>query len=404
MSYETYRVTDLIDEIAMGPFGSNIKVSCFVDSGVPVLNGSNLEGFSLSEKAFRFVTKEKADSLNKANAHRGDIVITHRGTLGQIVFIPQDSRYDRYVISQSQFRVRCNDKVLPEYLVYYFHTPLGQHKLLSNASQVGVPALARPSSTFQQIEVELPELSIQKRVVEIITTIQKKIENNQELNDNLQQQAAALFESWFVNYDPWDGVQPSEWENAPLGSFVEIKRGGSPRPIQDFLSDSGLRWLKISDVTSLSSPFVLEIKEHIKEEGLRKTVFLHAGELVLSNSATPGIPKILDVDTCIHDGWLYFPKSELSKYYLYLFFKHIRKELVALGNGSVFTNLKTDILKAFPATKADESTLKEFDALVTPLFDAMLNADRENFKLAAMRDALLPKLMSSEIDVSEVEL
>ena len=404
MSYETYRVTDLIDEIAMGPFGSNIKVSCFVDSGVPVLNGSNLEGFSLSEKAFRFVTKEKADSLNKANAHRGDIVITHRGTLGQIVFIPQDSRYDRYVISQSQFRVRCNDKVLPEYLVYYFHTPIGQHKLLSNASQVGVPALARPSSTFQQIEVELPELSIQKRVVEIITTIQKKIENNQELNDNLQQQAAALFESWFVNYDPWDGVQPSEWENAPLGSFVEIKRGGSPRPIQDFLSDSGLRWLKISDVTSLSSPFVLEIKEHIKEEGLRKTVFLHAGELVLSNSATPGIPKILDVDTCIHDGWLYFPKSELSKYYLYLFFKHIRKELVALGNGSVFTNLKTDILKAFPATKADEATLKEFDALVTPLFDAMLNADRENFKLAAMRDALLPKLMSSEIDVSEVEL
>ena len=404
MSYETYRVTDLIDEIAMGPFGSNIKVSCFVDSGVPVLNGSNLEGFSLSEKAFRFVTKEKADSLNKANAHRGDIVITHRGTLGQIVFIPQDSRYDRYVISQSQFRVRCNDKVLPEYLVYYFHTPIGQHKLLSNASQVGVPALARPSSTFQQIEVELPELSIQKRVVEIITTIQKKIENNQELNDNLQQQAAALFESWFVNYDPWDGVQPSEWENAHLGSFVEIKRGGSPRPIQDFLSDSGLRWLKISDVTSLSSPFVLEIKEHIKEEGLRKTVFLHAGELVLSNSATPGIPKILDVDTCIHDGWLYFPKSELSKYYLYLFFKHIRKELVALGNGSVFTNLKTDILKAFPATKADESTLKEFDALVTPLFDAMLNADRENFKLAAMRDALLPKLMSSEIDVSEVEL
>lgn len=185
MGYETYRIADLIDEIAMGPFGSNIKVSCFVDSGVPVLNGSNLEGFSLSEKTFRYVTRKKADSLNKANAHRGDIVITHRGTLGQIVFIPQDSKYDRYVISQSQFRVRCNDKVLPEYLVYYFHTPIGQHKLLSNASQVGVPALARPSSTFQQIEVVLPELSIQKCVVEIISTIQKKIVNNKELNDNL---------------------------------------------------------------------------------------------------------------------------------------------------------------------------------------------------------------------------
>lgn len=253
---------------------------------------------------------------------------------------------------------------------------------------------------IMQYEVPCFDHETQLRIGKLLRSIDARITVNKKINDNLQQQAAALFESWFVNYDPWDGVQPSEWENAPLGSFVEIKRGGSPRPIQDFLSDSGLRWLKISDVTSLSSPFVLEIKE----EGLRKTVFLHAGELVLSNSATPGIPKILDVDTCIHDGWLYFPKSELSKYYLYLFFKHIRKELVALGNGSVFTNLKTDILKAFPATKADESTLKEFDALVTPLFDAMLNADRENFKLAAMRDALLPKLMSSEIDVSEVEL
>ena len=294
------------------------------------------------------------------------------------------------------------EKVNPKYVKYYCRSK--QYNDWVQSFNTGSTRGNINAQTFGNMEIPLPERKQQDYLVSILEPIDEKIKNNKQVNDNLQQQAAALFESWFVNYDPWDGVQPSEWENAPLGSFVEIKRGGSPRPIQDFLSDSGLRWLKISDVTSLSSPFVLEIKEHIKEEGLRKTVFLHAGELVLSNSATPGIPKILDVDTCIHDGWLYFPKSELSKYYLYLFFKHIRKELVALGNGSVFTNLKTDILKAFPATKADEATLKEFDALVTPLFDAMLNADRENFKLAAMRDALLPKLMSSEIDVSEVEL
>lgn len=259
-------------------------------------------------------------------------------------------------------------------------------------------------NVLETLKLPLPPYDEQKKIAAILSALDEKIATNRAINDNLQQQAAALFESWFVDYNPWSGIQPSEWTNAPLGTFVEIKRGGSPRPIQDYLSDSGLRWLKISDVTSLSSPFVLEIKEHIKEEGLKKTVFLHAGELVLSNSATPGIPKILDVDTCIHDGWLYFPKSELSKYYLYLFFKHIRKELVSLGNGSVFTNLKTDILKAFPATKADKVTLKKFDAVVSPLFDAMLNADRENLKLATMRDSLLPKLMSGEIDVSAVQL
>ena len=321
-------------------------------------------------------------------------VITGRyGTIGEVFYAAEDFWPLNTTLFVEDFH--GNDAKF----IYYFLKTLEWSKFTSASA---VPGINR--NTVHKETVSLPDIETQRIIASTLSMLDEKIKTNTEINDNLQQQAAALFESWFVNYDPWDGVQPSEWENAPLGSFVEIKRGGSPRPIQDFLSDSGLRWLKISDVTSLSSPFVLEIKEHIKEEGLRKTVFLHAGELVLSNSATPGIPKILDVDTCIHDGWLYFPKSELSKYYLYLFFKHIRKELVALGNGSVFTNLKTDILKTFPATKADESTLKEFDALVTPLFDAMLNADRENFKLAAMRDALLPKLMSSEIDVSEVEL
>lgn len=185
MRFEAVRIADLISEISMGPFGSNIKVECFVDKGIPVLNGSNLEGFALKENAFRYVTEEKADSLGRANAHRGDVVITHRGTLGQIVFIPDESLYDRYVISQSQFRVRCNGRVLPEYLVYYFHTRTGQHKLLSNASQVGVPALARASTTFQALEIEVPDMETQRRIVGLLETIRRKIELNNAINNNL---------------------------------------------------------------------------------------------------------------------------------------------------------------------------------------------------------------------------
>ena len=405
MMFNEIELSSVITDIAAGPFGSNLKVSCFVPYGFPIIDGANLKGFKVTDNLTKFVTEEKARSLSRSIARRGDVIITISGTLGQIAYIPDDSMFEEYLCSQRQFRVSFDSsRVYVPYLVFYFHTNEGQGKILSFANQTGVPALSQPLKNFRKIRIQLPSYTEQRRIASVIEAINYKIECNQKVNDNLQQQAAALFESWFVNYEPWDGNQPSGWTNAPLGSFVEIKRGGSPRPIQNFLSDSGLRWLKISDVTSLSSPFVLEIKEHIKEEGLRKTVYLHAGELVLSNSATPGIPKILDVDTCIHDGWLYFPKSELSKYYLYLFFKHIRKELVSLGNGSVFTNLKTDILKAFPATKADETTLKEFDALVAPLFDAMLNADRENFKLATMRDVLLPKLMSGEIDVSGIQL
>lgn len=290
-----------------------------------------------------------------------------------------------------------------DYLYYLVCSPFVRD--IAIKSMVGSSGRQRvQTDVVKNIEIDLPSLDDQRKIGALLKSLDDKIAVNNVINENLQQQASALFESWFVNYDPWDGEMPSTWEKAPLGTFAEIKRGGSPRPIQDFLSDSGLRWLKISDVTSLKSPFILEIKEHIKPEGLKKTVFLKAGELVLSNSATPGIPKILDVDSCIHDGWLYFPKSQLSKYYLYLFFKHIRKELVALGNGSVFTNLKTDILKAFPAVKADADTLTAFDSIAMPLFDTMLNLDRENAHLIAMRDALLPKLMIGEIDLSEIQL
>lgn len=185
MKYKTYKIADLIEEIAMGPFGSNIKVECFVDEGIPVLNGSNLNGFFLKEEAFRYVTEEKANSLGRANAHRGDIVVTHRGTLGQIVCIPETSKHDRYVISQSQFRVKCNEKVVPDYLVYYFHTKIGQHKLLSNASQVGVPALARATTTFQKIDVEIPDVETQRKIVSVLNTIEDKIEINSMINNNL---------------------------------------------------------------------------------------------------------------------------------------------------------------------------------------------------------------------------
>ena len=170
-------------------------------------------------------------------------------------------------------------------------------------------------------------------------------------------------------------MQPSEWQNTNLGKLVEIKRGGSPRPIKDYLSHSGLRWLKISDVTGLNSPFVLEIKEHIKKEGLSKTVFLKKGALILSNSATPGIPKILDVDSCIHDGWLYFSKSELSKYY-----GVTTDTLLGLSEGEELDTEKA-IRSAFIGLDRKEAVLKAFEierAIIPAIFDTVAGVDDVN--------------------------
>lgn len=256
----------------------------------------------------------------------------------------------------------------------------------------------------KDFDIDIPSIETQKKIVGILSNIDEKIGLNNAINNNLEQQAMALFKSWFIDYEPFDRQVPTTWKCGVLGDFVEIKRGGSPRPIQNFLSDSGLHWLKISDATGISSPFINEIKEYIIEEGLKKTVFLKAGSLVLSNSATPGLPKILDIDTCIHDGWLYFPSSKFSNEYLYLYFKHIRDNLVALGNGSVFTNLKTDILKNYPTNLPTDEVLNEFDEIIKPIFSMILSKTRESKRLTEIRDTLLPRLMSGELDVSDIDL
>ena len=252
--------------------------------------------------------------------------------------------------------------------------------------------------------VSLPPLEVQKKIAGVLGALDDKIELNNKINQNLEAQAQALFKSWFIDFEPFGGKMPDDWKIGKLGNFIEIKRGGSPRPIQNYISTSGLKWLKISDATSEISPYILTIKEYIKPEGLSKTVKLDAGSLVLSNSATPGIPKILDIESCIHDGWLYFPKSSFSNEYLYLLFKYIRNDLISLGNGSVFTNLKTDILKNFGIVIPSISALNDFNKIIVSVFALIRKNRREIKNLIELRDTLLPKLMSGEINVNSIKI
>ena len=199
------------------------------------------------------------------------------------------------------------------------------------------------------------------------------------------------------------GEIPEGWKCQELQELVTVKRGGSPRPIQDFIVDNGFPWVKISDATATDSPFLLETKEFIKEEGLSKTVYLKKGSLILSNSATPGLPKFLELDACIHDGWLYFPKiTVINQNYMYLLFLHLKRKIVQQGSGSVFTNLKTDILKEQLLPVAPKSILSKFSEANDLLFEKIRRNTIEIQTLTQLRDTLLPKLMSGELRVENI--
>lgn len=348
----------------------------------------------------RYLSQETYDTWFRAHPKPGDILFVNKGTPGRVCMVPD---IVDFCIAQDMIALRVDDKkIYNKYLFAVLRSWEIQQQVYNTSVGDVIPHFKK--QFMNQLLIPLPERKVQEAIGDLYYLLSYKIDFNARINDNLEQQAQALFKSWFLDYDPWRGIVPNSWVNGKLGDFADIKRGGSPRPIQEYLSESGLRWLKISDVTSLQTPFVIDIKDHIIEEGLKKTVFLKAGSLVLSNSATPGVPKILDVDSCIHDGWLYFPESKYSKEYLYLYFKYIRQQLVNLSNGSVFNNLKTDILKGYPTILPDDETLKRFDDVVQPMFLQMQNLTRESHKLADTRDIILPQLMSGKLDVSNIDI
>ena len=234
-AFQTCRIADIAEKVAMGPFGSNIKVETFVPAGVPIISGAHLKGFYLEENDFNFITEEHAQRLKNSIVYPGDIIFTHAGNVGQVAMIPYNCHYPFYMISQRQFYLRCNkEKVLPEYLTYYFHSHEGQGKLLSNVSQVGVPSIAQPSSFLKTIEVPLPSLEIQRRIVNILDSFTKKIEVNNQINRNLEEQAKAIFKSWFVDFEPFKdgefveselGMIPKGWNVESLSSIAKYING-----------------------------------------------------------------------------------------------------------------------------------------------------------------------------------
>lgn len=385
---KNYLIKDLISEISMGPFGSNIKVECFVDDGIPVLNGSNLDGFVLKEDSFRYVTEEKADSLGKANAHKGDVVITHRGTLGQIIFIPENSKYDRYVISQSQFRVKCNEKILPQYLVYYFHTKIGQYKLLSNASQVGVPALARASTTFQKIDIDVPSVEVQSKIVDLLEVLRKKIELNHKISMNLEQQAFSLYKSMFTSDNQPNGV---------LSDIADITMGQSPSG-DSLNEENGTVFYQGRTDFGFRFPSVRLYTTEPKRMAVKNDV-------LLSVRAPVGDINVAIEDCCIGRGLAAIHSKNNRQSFVYYTTKSLYRVFDMFnGEGTVFGSINKAALNSMPIYIPDEKEIDTFEELVSPMDKMILENHNENVKLQKIRDGLLPKLMSGEIDLTDIDI
>ena len=406
---KSYKLSEVTTKIGSGatPRGGN---EAYKKVGISLIRSQNVLDFKFSTDGLAFIDDEQASKLNNVTIAENDVLLNITGdSVARVCKVPKTLLPAR--VNQHVAIVRANINLLDaNYLKYSLLENTNKSILLTLAS-AGATRNALTKGMIEDFELKLPPLPEQKAIASILSTIDDKIENNLAINKTLEDMAMALYKHWFVDFGPFQdgefvdsklGPIPKGWEIKRLDEIIEIKRGGSPRPIQDFMAEKGLPWLKISDATASNSPFLYSTKEFIKKEGLRKTVLIKSGSIILSNSATPGLPIFIEFDTCVHDGWLHFPKiNRFNRYILYLLFLDIKEHLIQQGNGSVFTNLKTDILKSQLIKLPDINIENDFSNQIAPWFEEIRNNTEENLKLSKLRDTLLPKLISGEVRLKE---
>lgn len=382
--------------------------------GYRALSAKNIKtGRIVQEDAIRYLDSNLYTKWMKEEVNRGDILMTSEAPFGELLYWNSD---EKIVLSQRLFCLRTNKKVDSKYLYYYMTTNRFQKELDARATGTTVRGLRQPQ--LLKCKIEYPPIKDQEAIANILSSMDEKIRVNNQINKNLENMAQAIFKQWFVDFEfpneegePYKssggemveselGMIPKGWEVKKVEQVTKIIRGASPRPIQDFIRDEGIPWVKISDASSSNTRFISSTKEFIKEEGRKKSREVKVGTLILSNSATPGIPMIMKIDACVHDGWLIFNEfREVTKEYMFHFLTENRIGILSLSNGSVFRNLKTDILKNYKIIVPSGDVVARVDDIFKSINNSIDNIENQIITLTKIRDEILPKLMSGEIRV-----
>lgn len=348
-------------------------------------------------KGERNITRAGMESCSTQMLPKGSILFSSRAPIGYVAIAAREM-----CTNQGFKSVIPNETV--DYLFLYYLLKYNRDKIESMGS--GTTFKEVSGSTMRNIEVTIPEsIEIQRKIAGILNSIDSKIENNIKINDNLEQQAVTIFKSWFVEYSPFDGIEPKEWETVNLEKITSlISRGIAPQysdnSDQIVINQKCIRNHMI-DLTHART----HIPKVINEKWLRFGDLLinSTGDGTLGRTAQVWFqPQNITVDSHVT---IVRPAKENLIFYIGLWGILHEREIESLHTGSTGqTELPRERVKALELHLPDNWTLDRFNTLIAPMAAAIVSKQHENNKLATLRDALLPKLMSGEIDVSAVQL
>lgn len=319
-------------------------------------------------------------------------VITGRyGTIGEVFYAAKDF----WPLNTTLFVEDFHDNDAK--FIYYFLKTLEWSKFTSASA---VPGINR--NTVHKEIVSLPDIETQRRIASTLSMFDEKIKINTEINDNLEQQAHSYFQELFV-----DNASP-EWTTGTISDLGTVVGGSTPSKAKpEYYTESGIAWITPKDLSINKSKFVSHGENDITELGLKNSsaAIMPEGTVLFSSRAPIGYIAIAAGEVTTNQGFKsVVPKPEIGTPFVYFFLKNTLPVIEGMASGSTFKEVSGSTMKNVPAVIPDAETLAKFSDFCAPIFAQQRILEEQNQSLATLRDNLLPKLMSGEIDVSAVQL
>jgi len=377
-----------LSDIQTGPFGSQLHKEDYVDDGTPIVTVEHLGNRVFTEQNLPRVSNEDKQRLSKYILKEGDIVFSRVGSVDRCSFV--DSRHTDWLFSGRCLRVRPFEEISPLFL-YYFFCLESTKKFMRNIA-VGATMPSINTKLMGEIEVSYPDKQVQEKIANLLGAIDDKIELNNAINDNLEQQARALYQRMFIDNPVSGGYMGT------LSDIADITMGQSPNGSSYNEDGNGAVFFQGRAEFGFRFPSARLYTTEPKRMAC-------ANDTLMSVRAPVGDLNVAYTDCCIGRGLAAIhSKSNQQSFVLYTMFSLHKQLDVFNGEGTVFGSINRTALTELPIFIQSDREIVKFEAIVAPIDAAIRNNYEEICRLEKIRDALLPKLMSGELDVSSVEL
>lgn len=377
-----------LSDIQTGPFGSQLHKEDYVADGTPIVTVEHLGNRVFTEQNLPRVSNEDKQRLSKYILKEGDIVFSRVGSVDRCSFV--DSRHTDWLFSGRCLRVRPFEEISPLFL-YYFFCLESTKKFMRNIA-VGATMPSINTKLMGEIEVSYPDKQVQEKIANLLGAIDDKIELNNAINDNLEQQARALYQRMFIDNPVSGGYMGT------LSDIADITMGQSPNGSSYNEDGNGAVFFQGRAEFGFRFPSARLYTTEPKRMAC-------ANDTLMSVRAPVGDLNVAYTDCCIGRGLAAIhSKSNQQSFVLYTMFSLHKQLDVFNGEGTVFGSINRTALTELPIFIPSDREIVKFEAIVAPIDAAIRNNYEEICRLEKIRDALLPKLMSGELDVSAVEL